>query len=73
MELTAAVTFDPQGVITAGAVIVAIGVIWRGGMALYRFIRKVDDTWRKVSVIAAETKPNGGSSLRDAVMPSRPT
>ncbi len=56
-----------ERVLQIAALLVALGIIFRLFIKFYKFLDKMEDAWRKVSAIAMETRPNGGSSLRDAV------
>ena len=56
-----------DSVLKGAALVVALGVLAGAGIRLYRFIDRMEDAWRAVTKIAAETQPNGGASLRDAV------
>jgi hypothetical protein len=54
-----------QLVITAAAVLTAVGVIWsKGVMPIYRFAKTVE---KHVTFVETQMTPNGGSSLRDAI------
>lgn len=46
------------------AAIVALGVLYRFGLSIYRLTRKIHETF---DLVNHELKPNAGSSLRDAV------
>lgn len=62
-------------VVTLAAILVALGVIWRqflqplirGSRRLVRNINKWGESWDVLEDIAAEFRPNHGSSLRDQV------
>jgi hypothetical protein len=51
-------------IIKAAAVIVAIGILYRFGLAAYRTARRVEDTF---DLVHHELTPNSGSSLYDAI------
>ena len=54
-----------QWIITAAAVVTAVGVIWRKGiLPMYRFVKKLE---QHVMFVQEQMTPNGGSSLRDSV------
>lgn len=54
-----------QWIITAGAVVAAVGVIWRGTVRpVLRWGRRIEQA---VTVVEQNMSNNGGSSLRDAV------
>lgn len=48
----------------AAAAIVALGVLHRFGLGIYRLTRKIHETF---DLVHHELRPNAGSSLRDAV------
>lgn len=67
-----------QGIVLVGAALAALGLIARGIRQAWRKVRaewrvaaerlaKLDSMDSAVSTLHAEVKPNGGSSLRDAV------
>ena len=52
-------------VILVGAVLAALGVIWRGVLhPIVRFFKRLETT---MTFVETELKPNGGGSLRDAI------
>lgn len=62
----------PNGVIIAGAVIAALGVIWRKAVVpVVRWFRQfkawMDRTETALTWVELQMKPNGGSSLVDKV------
>lgn len=46
------------------AIILALGIIGRAVLGVYRLAKRVDET---NSLVHRELRPNGGSSLRDAI------
>lgn len=67
-----AATWNEDLIVRLAAALVALGVIWRymirpayrGIVAAFRTVDRVE---KAVAFVEAELKPNGGSSLRDAV------
>jgi len=54
-----------QYLITAAAVVTAVGVLWRKViLPVYRFAKKVE---QHVTFVESQMTPNGGSSLHDAI------
>lgn len=54
-----------QYLITAAAVVTAIGVLWQKViLPVYNFAKKVE---QHVQFVEGQMTPNGGSSLRDAI------
>ena len=52
-------------VVLVGAVLAALGVIWRVVLhPTVRFFKRLETT---MTFVEAELKPNGGGSLRDAI------
>ena len=54
-----------QYVITAAAVVTALGVLWQKAiLPIYNFAKKME---QHVQFVESQMTPNGGSSLRDSV------
>ena len=53
-----------ETIIKIAALIVALGIIHRAGLAAYRAARRIEDTF---DLVHHELKPNSGSSLYDAI------
>lgn len=54
-----------QYVITAAAVVTAIGVLWQKAiLPIYNFAKKME---QHVAFVEEQMTPNGGSSLRDSI------
>lgn len=54
-----------QWIITAAAVVTAVGVLWRKVvLPVYKFAKKME---QHVAFVESQMTPNGGSSLRDAI------
>ena len=54
-----------QWIITAGGVVAALGIIWRG--LVYPVVRWGKRIEKAVSFVEANMTNNGGASLRDAI------
>lgn len=50
--------------IKAAAAVVALGILHRAGLGIYRTARRIEDTF---DLVHHELKPNSGGSLRDAI------
>lgn len=54
-----------QWIITAAAVVTAVGVLWQKGiLPIYKFAKKME---QHVAFVEEQMTPNGGSSLRDSI------
>lgn len=54
-----------QWIITAAAVVTAVGVLWRKVvLPVYKFAKKME---QHVTFVESQMTANGGSSLRDAI------
>lgn len=54
-----------QWIITAAAVVTAVGVLWKKVvLPVYKFAKKME---QHVTFVESQMTPNGGSSLRDAI------
>lgn len=52
------------GVGSLAAIVLALGIIGRAVLGVYRLAKRVDET---NALVHKELRPNGGSSLRDAI------
>lgn len=51
-------------ILSAAALVVALGVLHRAGVGMYRAARRIEDTF---DLVHRELLPNGGGSLHDAI------
>jgi len=51
-------------IIKVAALVVALGIIHRAGLGMYRAARRIEDTF---NLVHHELTPNSGSSLYDAI------
>jgi hypothetical protein len=63
--MSSSMSFLAVPLLTIAGIITSLGVIYRGLVRpIYRWAKRLTET---VSVVEAQMRPNGGSSLRDAI------
>lgn len=63
--MSSSMNFLAVPLLTIAGIITSLGIIYRGLVRpIYRWARRLTDT---VTTVEAQMRPNGGSSLRDAI------